>query len=322
MGLCLGHESALRYWLTKTGDEVMPDIADGGAFFHATVCAREVKAGHLPFGAEEQRPLHLLIPDRRLEHEMSGVVAHVMSNRPPAGSFYDLWGDNTVASPELAFTQIAASRPLVEVVRAGCYLCGTFSIGDEGRGYTGERPQVATLESLRSYVATLPPRTRGRRRAHEALEHIIEGMASPMEVFLGMAYGMPPKLGGFGPFTMHANQRIEIDDRVQRLLGSRYLRGDLYLPDFYADLEFDSREYHTGQYRLDHTLARRNALEAMGVKTISATYGQLDTFEKYETFTWMLRRRLGLDQPVYSYEERQAQMGLYDALLSASKPLF
>ena len=27
MGLCIGYESALRYWLTKTGDEAMPEYA-------------------------------------------------------------------------------------------------------------------------------------------------------------------------------------------------------------------------------------------------------------------------------------------------------
>lgn len=143
-----------------------------------------------------------------------------------------------------------------------------------------------------------------------------------MEVFLGMGYGMPPNLGGMGPFVMHANQRIEIDEQIQELLGSRFLKGDLYLPEFGTDLEYDSRRFHTGQYRLDHTQARRNAIEAMGIKTISATYGQIDTFAKFKNFTWMLRKRLGLDQPEYSPEERQAQMALYDTLLSPTSRLF
>ena len=60
----------------------------------------------------------------------------------------------------------------------------------------------------------------------------------------------------------------------------------------------------------------------MGIKTISATYGQIDTFAKFKNFTWMLRKRLGLDQPEYSPEERQAQMALYDTLLSPTSRLF
>lgn len=60
----------------------------------------------------------------------------------------------------------------------------------------------------------------------------------------------------------------------------------------------------------------------MGIKTISATYGQIGTFAKFENFTWMLRKRLGLDQPECTFEERQAQMALYDTLLSPASHLF
>ena len=253
---------------------------------------------------------------------MDGAVAHVISRPLPEGSLCHLSGDNTIASPELTYAQMATSEPFLETVRIGCYLCSTCSIGDDGRDYFCERGQLTTVEALRDYVDRLPPGTRGVRRAREALAYVIDGLASPMEVFLGMEYGMPPNLGGMGPFVMHANQRIEIDERIQELLGSRFLKGDLYLPEFGTDLEYDSRRFHTGQYRLDHTQARRNAIEAMGIKTISATYGQIDTFAKFENFTWMLRKRLGLDQPEYSLEERQAQMALYDTLLSPTSRLF
>lgn len=322
MGMCIGYESALRYWLTKTGDEALPEPASSAAIVRATAGLREAREESLPFGPDERRPLHLLVHDRRLGHRMDGAVAHVVSRPLPEGSLCHLSGDNTIASPELTYAQAAASEPLLETVRVGCYLCSTFFIGDDGRDYTGERRQLTTVEALRAYVDRLPPGTRGVRRAREALAYVIDGLASPTEVFLGMAYGMPPDRGGMGPFVMHANQRIEIDERIQELLGSRFLKGDLYLPEFGADLEYDSRRFHTGQYRLDHTQARRNAIEAMGIKTISATYGQINTFAKFENFTWMLRKRLGIDQPEYSLEERRAQMELYDTLLSPVGRLF
>lgn len=322
MGLSVGFDSSLRYWLTKTAGEALPEPAGSAAIARATAGLREVRAESLPFGPDERRPLHLLVPDRRLGHRMDGAVAHVISRPLPEGSLCRLSGDNTIASPELTYAQMAASEPFTETVRIGCYLCSTFSIGDDGRDYVGERGQLTTVESLRAYVDRLPPGTRGVRRAREALAYVIDGLASPMEVFLGMGYGMPPNLGGMGPFVMHANQRIEIDEQIQELLGSRFLKGDLYLPEFGTDLEYDSRRFHTGQYRLDHTQARRNAIEAMGIKTVSATYGQIDTFAKFENFTWMLRKRLGLDQPEYSPEERQAQMALYDTLLSPTSRLF
>ena len=60
----------------------------------------------------------------------------------------------------------------------------------------------------------------------------------------------------------------------------------------------------------------------MGVKTITATYGQISTFSKFENFTWMLRERLGLEHPKRTNSERSAQIDLYDLLMSPSHRLF
>ncbi len=322
MGLCVGYESALRYWLTKRGDEALPEGADNRLFAHAEASTRLVRSEHLPVEPEQNRPLHLVVPERRLGHKMADAVAHVWSGALPKGSLCQLSGDNTVASPALTFVQMAAQAPLLEAVQIGCHLCSTFSIEDAGRGYVGERKRLVSLEELRHYVELLPPYVHGIRKVRAALDYVVENLASPMEVFLGMAYGMPPELGGQGALALHANQSIEIDRHIQELLESSHLKGDLYLPEFNADLEYDSYEYHTGRYRLDHTQARRNALEAMGIKTISATYGQISDFTRFENFTWMFRERLGIEHPTFSRSERAAQIDLYELLMSPSRRLF
>lgn len=322
MGLCIGHESALRYWLTKTGDEAIPEHAPSSSFARAEARLRTVLSEHLPIEPEKGRPLHLVVSNRRLGHALDDVIAHVWSGKLPNGALCELSGDNTVTSPELTFVQMASRLSLVEAIEVGDYLCSTFSIEDAGRDYAGEREQLTSVESLRDFIDALPPGSHGIRKARAALEHVVDGLASPMEVFLGMSLGLPADLGGRGPFLLHANQVIDIDAHIQRLLGARYLKGDLYLPEFNADVEFDSYRYHTGSYRLDHTQARRNALEAMGIKTISATYGQVKTLELFDEFVWMLRQRLGLDHPAHSYEDRQAQMALHDLLLSPDRCLF
>lgn len=322
MGLCLGYESALRYWLTKRGDEALPEAAESGSFAYAEAGVRLIRSEQLPIEPERDRPLHLVVPERRLGHKMADAVAHAWRGPLPEGSLCRLSGDNTIASPALTFAQMAAKVSLPEAVEIGCHLCSTFAIEDSGHNYAGEREQVVSLESLRSYVQLLPPYTRGIRKIKAALEYVVEYTASPMEIFLGMEYGMPPKVGGQESLTLHANQNIEIDRHIQELLESSHLKGDLYLPDFNADLEYDSYEYHTGRYRLDHTQARRNALEAMGIKTITATYGQINTFSKFENFTWMLRERLGLEHPTPTRAEHQAQIELYELLMSPSHRLF
>ena len=321
MGLCIGYESALRYWLTKRGDEALPEPAPTIALADASASARNVARENLPLEPSRSHQLHLMVPDRSRGHTMSEVVAHVWSRALPSGSLRRLSGDNTIASPELTLVQLASQRSLVETIELADYLCSGFSI-DETSRYVDERAPLTSREELAAYVDSLPPRTYGARRARQALRYTVENTASPKEILLALVYGLPPELGGEGPLVISANQPITIDEHLQRLLDSRYLKGDLYLPELNADLEYDSYEFHTGRYRLDHTQARRNALEAMGTKTISATFGQIRTFEKFEDFTWMLRERLKIGHPERTREERAAQMDLYATLMSADRRLF
>ena len=66
MGLCIGYESSLRYWLTKTGGEALPEHMPPGAIRQAEASSALVKEGTLPFGPEHGRPLHLVVADAAL----------------------------------------------------------------------------------------------------------------------------------------------------------------------------------------------------------------------------------------------------------------
>ena len=322
MGLCIGYESSLRYWLTKTGDEALPEAATAGAFRQAEATSSLVKEGTLPFGPEPGRPLHLVVCDPALKHRVRDARVHVFEHSLPSGSLRQLPGTNLVASPELTFLELAQTCSLWELVEVGNYLCSTFSIGDEGRGYTGRRAQLTTIERLTDFLDEMPPHVRGIRRARQALAHVVELTASPKESQLAMHYRLPAELGGRGPLEIVANQEIRIDEHAQRLLDSGHLVGDLFLPRFGCDLEFDSVEFHTGRFRLDHTQARRNVLEAMGIKTISATESQINTVQKLDDFTWLLEERLGVPHPVHAREHRLAQFNLFDWLNDPRRTLF
>lgn len=322
MGLCLGYGSALRYWLTKRGDEALPEAATAGAFRQAEATSALVKEGALPFAPERGRPLHLVVCNQALKHVVKDAQVHACQVELPNGSFYRLAGGNIVSSPELTFLQMAASSNLWELIEIGNYLCSTFSIGDEGRGYTGSRGQLMSLEQLDLFLSALPPYARGVRKARRAASEVVELTASPMESQLALHYSLAPDQGGRGPFVISANQVIQIDEHAQRLLSSGYLVGDLFLPEYKSDLEFDSEEFHTGKYRLDHTQARRNVLEAMQIKTISATYGQMDTMSNFDDFTWLLEKRLGIEHPQYTYRQRCKQQDLYAWLTDHKRRLF
>lgn len=322
MGVCLGFDTALRYWLTKRAGEEAPCPAESGSFGAVESGSRVVRAAGLPLEGTPQRPLHLVVPNDSLKRSCVSAVTHVCTTELPRGSFRRLGGDNLVASPELTFLQMAQRRPLWDLIEIGCYLCSTFAIDEVGRDYTGKREQLLTYERLARYLDELPPQTYGARRARRALGYVVEATASPMEVQLVMHYGLPPELGGRGPIRIVANQLIRIDEHAQRLLGSRYLVGDLCMPEYGCDLEYDSELFHTGCYRLDHTQARRNVLEAMHVKTISATHGQICTPRMFDDFTWLFEERVGREHPTYDWHERSLQLELYEWLNDPHRTLF
>ncbi len=60
----------------------------------------------------------------------------------------------------------------------------------------------------------------------------------------------------------------------------------------------------------------------MGVKTMSATWSQINDFEKFKTFIWMVRERFGISQRAFSPQETAAQMDLYERLTNFSRRLF
>lgn len=321
MTLYLSHQSALRYWLTKTGDEVVPDGVSDRNLAFATASMKEVKGAGLPFDYSPKRPLHLLVPDRNCARGLRSVVTHVWSGAVPPGSFNELWGSNRVSSPEFTFLQMAGRRPLIETIEIGCYLCGGFSIGDEGRGYVGERCPLTNPESMGSFLEAAKG-SYGAHPAKRALAYVMPFAASPMEVLLMLAFSLPPELGGWAFPPISANQRIEVDERLRPLIDESYVKGDIFMPSVRGDVEYDSREFHTGKYRLDHTQARRNVLEAMGVKTVSATWGQIDTFEKFEVFIWMVAERFGIERRGFSDREQAAQKELYSFLIDRNKLIF
>lgn len=321
MAIYLSHESALRYWLTKRGDEGAPDVASDGGFVEARASMREIREAALPVDFSRDRPLHVLVPGRRDGRTLGEAVTHVCSGRLPSGSFCELAGSACVCSPELTYLQMSQRHTVQEVVEVGCHLCGTFSVRDEGRGYAGRRSPLTSPDQIRGFLERMEG-AYGTARAWEALDYVTPLAASPMEVLLVMAFVLPPELGGWGMPEISVNQRIEVDEPLRILVGTDHFVGDIYLPSVRGDVEYDSREFHSGKYRLDHTQARRNVLEAMGVKTMSATYGQIGRFEKFEAFVSMLKGRFGIPFQSFSFEERNAQIDLYEHLTDAKAVLF
>lgn len=321
MSLIVSHESALCYWLTKTGDECVPDYADVKTVAQVGASMREVREALLPIEYSEKRPLHLLVPDQQSLRSLQRVKTHLFSGRLPPGSLCELSGANYVSSPEFTFLQVAAGRTPIETLELGYYLCGSFSIDEKGCGYTGQRAPLTTPENIARFLDSASG-AYGVRKARSALRYLLPNAASPMEVLLVLAFVLPPRLGGWGFPEIQVNQRIDVDEHLRVIAEAGFFLGDIYLPSVNGDVEYDSEEFHTGRWRADHTQARRNVLEVMDVKTMSATWSQLSDFEKFRTFIWMVKERFGIPHRTFTPQEITAQVSLYEHLTDFGRKLF
>ena len=205
MSVVLCHESALRYWLTKISNEAVPSVSPCQSLSFSSANMRDVRLDALSFDYSEKRPLHVLVCDSDSVRNQRCLVAHRWSGVLPPGSFYELSGSNLVSSPEFTFLQMAAGRSLREVVEIGDYLCGLFSIGDSGHGYTGQRDALTTPESIAGFLDQAPG-AYGAKQARRALRYVVERTASPREIMLCSALVLPKSVGG-GFVTLSRTKR-------------------------------------------------------------------------------------------------------------------
>lgn len=321
MRIVLSHESALRYWLTKTSSEALPSVSSCQSLALASANMRDARYAELPLDFGQDQPLHVLVGARSAVRNQRSLEVHRWCGVLPAGAFYELSGSNLVSSPEFTFVQLAARRPLREVVEMGDYLCGLFAIGNRGRGYAGPREALATPDSIARFLEDMPGGY-GVKQARRALPYIVPRTASPKEVMLCSVLALPRSEGGRAIRRVVANQEVKIPERLWEFAGTDSFYCDVYIPEARGDVEYDSEQYHTGRFRLDHTQKRRNILEVAGVKTMSATPGQLDTFDHFANFIWMLNKRFGLRERKLTDAQLFARQDLFEFFIDPNRTLF
>ncbi len=312
MTIFLSHESALRYWLTCDDPGLIMSQDGSNNLLFASTNKREVKRASLPFEYDTTRKLHVLGADLNASRNKTAIAAHRWTGALGPGCFYQYSDLCQISSPEFTFLQLAGSRDLIDLIELGTYLCAGFSVKD-GRGFNELREPVTTTSKLESFVCSKTG-SYGAKKAREALRFIVPNTASPMEVLLCLAFSLPPRLGGWGYPELRANYAVDVPPHLRGMLGYRQLRCDIYFPSVNGDVEFDGSAYHSGEEKLDYTQTRRNVLEAMGIKTVSATKRQINTYERFNDFMWMSIEHLGLPMRIYKPEQIRRQQNLYHRL--------
>lgn len=253
-------------------------------------------------------PLHAIVSDRGHVRDRGRLVkTHFWGNPSVGDRFMRLSPGVMLSSPEVAFMQLASELSIVELVKLGFDLCGTYSIGKRYAGY--QREPLTCADEIGKAVAR-SSRRHGVKAARKAVPYIRDDSASPMETAAAMLIGLPYKYGGasFGmPFMNHA---IKLNEDARRMLDQRVCKCDLFYPDLMLDLEYESYEFHSGRREMERDSLRREALALMGVRVLTVTYQQLVDPEKFEALISLVSKMTGkrFRPQVEGYWAKQAEL--------------
>lgn len=312
MKLVLSHDTALEYLRSTSAERSSRPQASRSLV--AGCCADYEQALRLGKSCGLSLPVHLLV-DRLEKRPSTGWAVYHTRNAPlPQGSLLHADTELFVASPELCFTQLAASHPLPDQVSIGHELCGSYRIG---KGY--DLPPLTTVAKLKAYAQRAAGMD-GIVQTRRALRYVLPDSASSMETTLAMLLDLPAMMGGNSLSFPQLNKRIDPTRRTRSLASQSFYKCDLYWEKAHLAVEYESNLCHTGAHRLSKDSKRRDELTAMGVTVITVTASQVYNLREFDKLARVIARHLGERLPKRDKKFTERQLELRAILLGPCKP--
>ena len=286
VNVVISHTTAARYWLEATEP---PSILTAGFEHVPWGKASEISWPQLPIAYDMTRALDILVPDPAYSNIAKGIRTHVWKGALPAGSLAALGEGVYITSPALTFIQMAATMDFYETVMFGLHLCASHTVID---GRILSRKPLATIQEI-TLVATLVAGRDGAKKGREALKFLAEGSASPRESELYMLLCMGRMRGSYNIERGTMNHVIPLTSQAASFTGKSSLRCDLYWPDHKVGLEYDSDAYHLAPGKIEQDAIRRNALQHMGIKVVTAGRMQLNSPRLFDAVAREVAHALG-----------------------------
>lgn len=295
---------------------------------------------HHATGYRLAEPLDLLVSRQGARGRNPLIRPHTCSTDLPAGSFLRISKGAFIASPELLFLQMAQSdAPLYAVAAFGCELTGAYSLLPRGLicmnkqlngrnpldvswltpqdlldadGYI-ECPPRTTKDKLRSFLASLPPHTKGAPQALHALKWVKDGSRGPIETRGSLQLRMPRLQGGYSVGNVIFDVRHGLSPDWQRALHEDHLLiHELYYGRrgrkaavIYLKTDTDTHAAQGNSMRL-----LRRALEEEGIRTFIVGPSDFSNMTMWEKLAENLATYLGTYHrpPTPAMRQHQIQM--------------
>ena len=321
--IILGYDTALEYWrrLSSHCGENNCVISRGHSAYRSEkheICKINPPTDQPDLKMIESEnawglvlPLDILLGKASARSRSQIVRQHVFTGQTPLGSFLCDTDGLIVSSPEFCFYQMASTLSIVELIELAFELCGSYSLPERlplhkqeqepAKGFCNRRP-LTNLRKLKSYASKMSG-VQGYRKVQRALQHVVQGAASPMESKLTMLLTLPYRFGGYGFTAPELNRCIEISRSAKVRASKKHYYCDLFWPDHQLAVEYDSNLFHTGPTRIARDSKRRNSLISLGITVITVTNQQMRNSREFEKVARQIAvcmdKRLQLKRPEF-----------------------
>lgn len=194
----------------------------------------------------EERPLELGVFDRgkRVWRKKSHV--RLLSRSLPENALVRLSPNLYTACPELVVLHMAAYKSSLQLTKLIMELCGSYTLYPNPDVHEKAKlnvEPVTSIDRIRSYLGRVGVRG-GLDRLRLALNMAMEGSASPGETRMALMMSMPLEQGGYGFARPHLNAEVVTPEWERAHVGGETYYLDAFWQDAYADLEYESTEFH------------------------------------------------------------------------------
>ncbi len=222
---------------------------------------------------ERESPLELGVFDRNKTRTRLRSRVRMLSRDLPADALVRVDPTLYFVGPELIVLQMASQRSDVELAQIIMELCGSYTPSPvpDNNGKTPclyKVPPVTTIARIRAYVDRFRQRG-GKQVLYSALGMALEGAASPAETNLALAMSLPRSMGGYGLPISSINASVSAPDDERNNVGGDSYALDVFWQDAYADLEYESTEYHLDPLAAASLVAARDERDSADPEVVA-----------------------------------------------------
>ena len=303
MAIFIGHKTALAYWRTHDRNWAQP-ISQAAPQENNSPYYSQIDTGILWKFSIDEKPVSILVSCKANMRKSQNLSPRIWSGKHPSRSFYKIAQGLYVSTPEATFLQLGKESSLIQLITIGYELCGSYGLSAQSDSGFLRREPRSNPQLIERYLEKCDG-IHGVKAAKRASSYIAKGSASPMESLLSMLLCLPPSLGGFGLPRPELNFPIETNEG-----GVVMRRCDLYWPDQWFALEYDSDTFHSDASKLHLDSSRRSTLEKAGVHVVSVTKNQV--FDRGQLFNLatIVSKRLGkrLSPTPFNFSQKQDEI--------------